>query len=366
MSGKLIMLPVAKGAHLETLSGIQNHDPRVYGRFEDPGVSRAVAYLLAHPSNNFMAHYLIEPICDRGRAILAMNTRYLGNDTMLLMERAIQDLGAGMRFLREQGFRKIVLIGNSGGASLAALYQQQAEKLTITDTPDGQPIELRQQDLPSADAVALLAAHCGRALTLTDSLDPAVLDEMDPGVTNPELDMYDECNPRPYDRQWLAHYRAAQLARNERLTARAQRMIAECPIGDAPFIVYRTKADPRTLDLTLDANDREPGAIWGDARLINQSANGLARFCTARSFLSQWSARLSRAHGPRCLAATSVPVLNASYSADQAAFPSNGAAWSEAAAGRCTEALIRNAPHYPQGNPAIVNQIADLLVQWGG
>lgn len=366
MRTTLVMLDVAKGAVLETLSGIQNNDPKVYGRFEDPGHGKDVAYLVVHPTNNFMNHYLMGPLRDRGRAILAMSTRYLGSDTMLMMERAIQDLGAGMRFLREQGFRKIVLIGNSGGGSLTAFYQQQAEKLTISDTPDGRPIALRQEDLPPADCLALLAAHCGRALTLTDSLDPSVVDEDDPLAADPALDMYDSANPPPYDRDWLRRYRAKQAERNERLTDRALALIADSPGGDGPFIVYRTKADPRTLDLTIDPNERKAGAIWGGAREINLQANGLARFCTARSFLSQWSMRCTRANGPKCLADTTVPILNMGYLADQAVFPANTAAWSRAAAGRCTEYGVHGAGHYPQGNPALVAEIADTLVQWGG
>lgn len=366
MQSTLVMLKVAKGAPLETLSGIQNSDPRVYGRLLDPGYSKDVAYMLIHPTNNFMNHYLVEPLAQRGRAVLAMNTRYSGSDSMLIMERAIQDLGAGMRFLREQGFRKIVLIGNSGGGSLTAFYQQQAENLTITHTPDGRAIDLKPEELPPADKLAILAAHCGRAATLTDSLDPAVTDELDPNKTNDELDMYLPGNAPPYDRAWLEDYRREQKARNERLTQHALDLIANSSAEDDAFIVYRTKADPRTLDLTIDPSDRKAGAIWGDASSINRQANGLGRFCTARSFLSQWSLRLTRSHGPRCLADTKVPVLNMGYTADQAVFPSNVAEWTEAAKGRCEEYTVRGAGHYPQNKSELVEEIAEMLVAWGG
>lgn len=366
MESTLVMLKVAKGAPLETLSGIQNSDPHIYGRLVVPGTKRDVAYIVVHPTNSFMNHYLIEPLARRGRAVLAINTRYSGSDSMLIMERAIQDLGAGMSFLREQGFQRLVLIGNSGGGALTAFYQQQAENLTITETPDGAPIALRQDDLPPANKLALLAAHCGRAATLTDSLDPAVVDERDPQKTDEHLDMY--CGPRrpPYDREWLKRYRLAQVARNDRLTDQALGLIASSPTGDEAFIVYRTKADPRTLDLTIDPSDRAAGAIWGDAGATNRQANGLARFCTARSFLSQWSQRLTRAHGPRCLADTKVPVLNMGYTADQAVFPGNIAEWAAAAKGRCEEYSVRGAGHYPQDKPALVEEIAETLAAWGG
>jgi pimeloyl-ACP methyl ester carboxylesterase len=370
MISSLVMLEVAPGVALESLSGIQSHNPRIYGRIEDGGKTPDVAYLVIHPTNNFMGHYLMEPIRARGRAILALNTRYLGNDCMLLMERAIQDLGAGVRFLRSAGYKKVVLIGNSGGASLVAFYQQQAEKLTISDTPDGRPIKLSPEDIPPADAVVLLAAHCGRPFALTDSLDPAVSDEADNPMTDRSVDMFNPENGPPYSETWLKRYRALQLARNERLTDRALRCIAESDNGaenaaGQAFVIRRTNADPRTLDLTIDANDRAAGAIWGDVKRVNFAENGLARFCTARSFLSQWSVRLSRANGPKCLAQTSVPVLNVEYTADQAVFPSNAAAWSAAVGGRGENVRFRNVGHYPQNDSEVVGKIADVLVHWG-
>lgn len=48
--------------------------------------------MVIHPTSNFLRHYLIEPLQRRGRAILALNTRYAGNDSTLIMERCIQDL----------------------------------------------------------------------------------------------------------------------------------------------------------------------------------------------------------------------------------------------------------------------------------
>lgn len=371
MISSLVMLEVSAGAALESLSGIQSHNPRIYGRLEDAGKSKDVAYLVIHPTNNFMGHYLMEPLRDRGRAILALNTRYLGNDSMLLMERAIQDLGAGVRFLRRSGFNKVVLIGNSGGASLVAFYQQQAEKLTISNTPDGRPINLSPEDLPPGDAVVLLAGHCGRPFALTDCLDPSVSDEGDSPSTDPALDMFNPEHGPPFAQDWLKSYRTAQLARNERLTDRALGYIANAQSNDEgaaseAFVIRRTNADPRTLDLSIDPNDRPVGAIWGDAKRINFAENGLARFCTARSFLSQWSVRTCRANGPRCLAETTVPVLNVAYTADQAVFPSNAQAWSAAVGDRAEAVSLRHVGHYPQGDSHIVAKIADLVVAWGG
>ena len=49
-------------------------------------------------------------------------------------------------------------------------------------------------------------------------------------------------------------------------------------------------ADPRWLDPTVDPNERTPGTCYlGDPEVVNNSPVGLARFCTLRSWLSQWS-----------------------------------------------------------------------------
>ncbi len=368
---RLVSLTVPTGAHMETQSGIQMLDPRIYGRLEDRACSKALAFIVMHPTSNFMNHYLLEPLRARGCAVLALNSRYVANDSMLLAERVIQDLGAGVRFLREEGYAKVVLIGNSGGGALAAMYQQQAEALTIRTTPDGRPIDLRPEHLPPADALALLCAHPGRAHTLTEWLDPSVIDEGDVLSVDPELDLFHPDRHPPFDPTWLASYRAAQLARNERLTQRALARLRELeanparwPVQDEAFVVHRTMADPRFLDMTLDPSDRRPGTVWGEPQAVNCAPNNIGRFSTLRSFLSQWSWSHSRAKGPECLRQTRIPVLNISLTADQIVFPSQARQWSEAAEGRCTDQALPGVNHYPQAHPGAVDRIAELMVQW--
>ena len=163
MQGELVAIDVPRGSGYDSQSGLNNLFPQVYGRLAAEGCDRRVAFVVIHPTSNFMGHYLIGPMQQRGRAILALNTRYVANDVALIMERAIQDLGAGIRFLRQRGYERIVLCGNSGGGSLAAFYQAEAEHLSITTTPDGAPFELRPEQLPPVDGLAMLAAHPGRA-----------------------------------------------------------------------------------------------------------------------------------------------------------------------------------------------------------
>ncbi len=370
--GQLVTIDVKPGSGSDSQSGLNLLAPKVFGRLAADGCGKDVAFIVIHPSSNFLGHYLLEPMQKRDAALLALNTRYAGNDTALLMERCIQDLGAGVRFLRDQGYRRVILIGNSGGGSLVAFYQAQAEKLTLKDTPDGRPINLTKEDLPPADGLAMAAAHPGRAIVLTDWLDPAVYDESDMFASDPELDMFNPKNGPPYDRQWLARYRQAQAARNERITdwalARIRALEAnpdpEMP-KDAPFLVYRTAADPRFLDLTIDPSDRTTGTTRGSAKASNYGPTNMGRMCTLRSWLSQWSLRLSRADGPKCIAQTSVPVLSVLHSADTVVFPSQVGLWAKAAGARCTSHVLKGGTHHLHGQPELIGKLADTIIEWG-
>ena len=151
---ELAVIDVRPGAAMESQSGLQLLRPRIYGAWMQPSGPRGAAAIVMHPTSNFMGHYLIAPLAARGVACMGLNSRYAGNDTLLLMERAIQDLGAGVQFLRAQGYDKVVLIGNSGGAALAALYQAQAEHLTIERMVDGYAAGISPQDLPPVQGSA--------------------------------------------------------------------------------------------------------------------------------------------------------------------------------------------------------------------
>jgi pimeloyl-ACP methyl ester carboxylesterase len=370
--GQLVTIDVKPGTASDSQSGLNLLAPKVFGRLAAEGCGKDVAYIVIHPSSNFLGHYLLGPMQKRGAALLALNTRYGGNDTTLIMERCIQDLGAGVKFLREQGYKRVILIGNSGGGSLVAFYQAEAEHLTITTTPDGKPINLTPDDLPPADGLALAAAHPGRAIVLTDWMDPSVYDENDMLAVDPELDMFNPKNGPPYDREWLKRYRAAQVARNDRITDWALARLRTLEMNpdtempkDAPFLVYRTSADPRFLDLTLDPSDRKQGTTRGSAKATNYGAANLARMCTARSWLSQWSLRLSRADGPKSLARTSVPVLSVLHSGDTVVFSSQVGLWAKVAGSRCTSHVLKGGGHHLHGQPELVDELADLLVKWG-
>ena len=371
---QLAAIDVRPGAAMESQSGLQMLRPRIYGAWQAPAGPKKLAAIVMHPTSNFMGHYLIGPLAARGVACMGLNSRYAGNDTLLLMERVLQDLGAGVQFLRAQGYDKVVLIGNSGGASLSAFYQAQAERLTIETMPDGDPAGLSPQDLPCVQGLALCAAHEGRSTLMREWIDPSVTDEHDPLSLDPAIDMYDPARTVPFSMEFLARFRAAQAARLARIEQWVDRRLALLRSQSAPgsprdqtFLIHRTHAEPRCLDLTIDANDRVVGSVWGrgaaGARAVNYAASQMGRITSLTGFLSQWSSR-SRADGPSNLAKTSVPVLLHTYTADQSTFPSTRDAWLRAGGERIRNLDVKGGDHYLAGQPRLVAQVADEMAAW--
>src|SRR3954454_9540170 len=238
------------------------------------------------------------------------------------MEKVVIDLGQAILDAKKRfGYERVVLAGWSGGGSLSLYYQQPAERPTVGATPVRGPPGLLDAELPAADAILLLAAHPSRHQVLTDCLDAAVVDETDPSQRDPELDLF--AREAPFDAEFLARYREAQVARNQRITAWVKETLAALPGNEERgFVVHGTMGDPRALDPAVDPNERTPGVSFlGDPRLVNNGPVGLARFCSLRSWLSQWSVDDETADGPRAAADISIPALVVRNDADEICTP---------------------------------------------
>uniref|UniRef100_B0SX87 Alpha/beta hydrolase fold n=1 Tax=Caulobacter sp. (strain K31) TaxID=366602 RepID=B0SX87_CAUSK len=329
--------------------------------------------LFSHPIGGGAFLPLVTALARAGRHVVYCNTRYRGNDTALILEKCVLDLGACIADLKTRfGYDKVILGGWSGGGSLSLFYQEQAERPTITHTPAGDPVDLVAAGLQPADGVMLLAAHVSRSVTLTEWLDPSILDEDRPFDRDPALNLYAADCPHqpPYDEAFVTAFRHAQLARNRRITARVRATLAELkaqdPDMERPFVVYGTMCDVRWTDPSQDPSDRRPHTCYlGDPRIANDGPVGLARFTTLRSWLSQWSFDESRANGVLNAANVTCPALVISNTADLACTPSHARRLFDAlgcADKRYVE--IKDADHYYIERPDLLPQAVAAVEDW--
>ncbi|HEY8173122.1 MAG TPA: hypothetical protein VIH21_08530 [Dehalococcoidia bacterium] len=328
--------------------------------YRPPGVAPKTAVYLMHPRGEFTRHYVVPPLTSRGYAVFGHNSRYLNNDTDMVHERLLFDIAAGLRYLKEQGFERIVLLGNSGGGSLLGFYQSQASRAPgdrLTSTPGGERVDLTKETMPEGDLYIAIAAHLGEGRFMLNVVDPAVVDEHDPAATDSAWDMYNAANgyspfpqPSSYGKSWLAGYREKQRERNARLDQTARSHIEEHAyfrgqLRDEGFaaldagtrdmisrrgrlgrymIIYRTLANPAYLDSTIDPSKRPLGSIFspGDPIIGNYGPGGLARVMTPRAWLSTWSGLSSQAELPDTIAHVRVPTLIVYADGDCDIFPS--------------------------------------------
>lgn len=342
------------------------------------GVRSDTAILFMHPIGGGAYLPMTNALARAGHHVVYCNSRYRGVDYALIMEKVLQDLGAAVRDTRERlGYDKVVLGGWSGGGALSLYYQQQAQRPTVIETPAGDPFDLPSMSLSPADAIMLLAAHVSRHVTLTEWLDAAIIDELDPSKRKAELDLYDPASAHqpPYSEAFVADYRAAQIERNRRITAWVKEKLAATkaagrPIDEFGFVTHGTMADPRWLDPTIDPNDRQPGRCYlGDPQVVNMSPIGLARFSTLRSWLSQWSYDDARGDGVACGRDIEVPALVIGNSADDACTPSHTRRLFDALGSADKELHeINGATHYyagPSQRPQL-RHATELIGEWLG
>jgi hypothetical protein len=327
-----------------------------------------------HPASTLQLLPLPRAMVERGAHVLCAGSRYQRNDTPLIMEKVLIDLGAYIRHARDLwGYARVVIAGWSGGGSLSLFYQSQAERPTVTQTPAGDPIDIPGAKLIPGDAMLLQAAHISRAVMLRDWIDPSVRDEDDPDDRDVELDLYDPRNPNrpPYSPDFIARFRAAQLARVRRRTAWVRETLAALRRkgGDEKergFVTHRTLADPRFLDATLEPNDRPIGRCYlGVPETVNSGPVGLARFSTLRAWLSQWSIDDTNAEGERCAAGVTVPLLAIENTADDAVpQPHVPRLFDAAGSGDKMLSVIKGATHYYVGQPALLDEACRISLSW--
>ncbi len=353
---------------------------------------------LMHPRADFAHHYAVPGLVERGCAVFCENSRWLNNDATLLHEVVLVDVAAGVAAMRRR-YDRVVLCGNSGGGSLYTLYIDQVaagDGKRLTDTAAGDAFDLNRFELPPVDLMVYLAAHTGEGHYLLSAIDPSVVDERDPCSCDPMLDMYDPANgfveppgDTTYAPEFIARYRAAQRARVARLDEEARRRIDVRRTGRGAWAghddtsgvaregrrrsiatdfltVYRTDADLRYVDRSLDPSTRDYGSLWGvRPDWINYGAVGFGRVVSPEAWLSTWSGLSSRANILTTGAQMTLPALMVNYTGDHGIFPSDGDDIANALATTELTRLEFTTDHYgfpaPDGRDAAVAAIADWL-----
>jgi pimeloyl-ACP methyl ester carboxylesterase len=360
-----------------------------------PGARTAVT--LMHPRQDFTHHILVPELLSHGVAVWTQTTRSPNNDLSLLHEQAVLDMAAGHVFLRDRGFDHVITVGHSGGGALAALYHQQADLAPaqrIARTPGGRPVDLAGAPMPVPDGAVFMAPHPGQGALLQRLIDPSVADEADPMSADPGLDPYDPANgfaappaSSSYSPEFVTRYREAQQARIRRIDERALELAAEAAAARKSFkasadpadrrrslaprllTVYRTDADLRGTDLSLDPNDRPYGSLFGNRPdLTNYGLVGFGRLSTPDAWLSTWSANHTNADFLRCAAGITAPTLFIELTGDQACFPDDARRMIEAiAAADKTHERVRGR-HFggaiAEGEPTGASMASQVIGEW--
>src|SRR5215469_18074167 len=325
------------------------------------------AIIATHYNVDFAEHYIAPLMAARGFGFLGWNTRYRGAEDLFQLEHALVDIGVGVKWLHEHaGVERIVILGNSGGGSLMAAYQAEALEPTLADGASG-VLKDALSALPMAHLYISLNAHPGRPDVLTNWLDGSVTDETDPTKTDTSLDPYEKANGPPYSANFIARYRAAQRARNQRITdwAKAElKRLNGAGIPDRIFALFRCWADLRMMDGAIDPSDRPtPMCYAGDPKLANRRPS-IGRMSTLRTWLSMWSLERSRCQGPEQLARFDIPSLVVQSLADTGVFPSEAKAIFAAIPAADKRLELIPGAHYFEDSEASRLAMVELLCGW--
>ena len=248
-----------------------------------------------------------------------------------------------------------------------AAYQSQAKGVTMKPTP-GLELPKALDTIQPADLYISLCAHVGRPEVLTEWFDPSITNENDPASIDPGLNMYDEANLRPYSVDFVAKYREAQEARNHRITdwcyEELERLTSH-GMTDRAFNMYRTWADLRLMDPTIDPNNRRPHWCYaGDPRAANFSPRGIGLTNTIRTWLSMWSLRDSYCSGVPHLNRIDEPALIVQGDADTGVFPRDAQLVHDSLTSVDKRLEMIEGDHYLLEPENARDKVADIITEW--
>lgn len=273
MLAGVLLLPMPAAAQSAVANNFVRIAPRVAGVLYKPAASSPrshIAVVVMHDNNDFLDHPSTRALASRGYTVLAANPRYAPDldDRDTDWDAALTDLAAAVRHARAlPGVDRVVLLGHSSGAPLAAAYQNIAENgIKACQGPEKiVPCPSSLAGLAAADAVVLLDPIFGLGANVLTSVDPALAE----GSAARELDMYAAANGftgtgARYSEPFRKRFLQAQATRNAGLIAQAlqrRRAVAEGKsdfLDDEPFVVPGATRTPRLWrpDLALLSHTR--------------------------------------------------------------------------------------------------------------
>lgn len=325
------------------------------------------AFIATHYNVDFSEHYIAPYLAARGYGFLGWNTRYRGAEDLFLLEHAVIDIGIGVRWLKEQaGVETVVILGNSGGGSLMGAYQAEAIAPTLGDLVRGAGLEALNT-LPQADLYVSLNAHQGRPDVLTDWMDASVVDENDPTLTDESLNPFNPDNGPPYSPEFIIRYRAAQRARNQRITDWAKAELARLNAAGVPdrlFPLFRCWGDLRMMDGTIDPSERQTPMCYRGHPAVANKTPSIGRANTLKTWLSMWSLETSKCKGADQLAKFRLPSMVVQGLADTGVFPSDAQKIFDNLGTADKELHMITGAHYFEDSRKVRDDMADLICDW--
>jgi pimeloyl-ACP methyl ester carboxylesterase len=229
--------------------------------------------------------------------------------------------------------------------------------------------------------VSPLASHYGDGFYRSRKCNGAVPvggeDGNDPLQYDPSLDMYDPRNGPPYSQEFRKRYETAQEQRNRKITRWCKTKIAEMKraanplLKDIPFIVHRTDANLRYLDLAIDSSDRSGRTIWNeDPREANYTVGPLRgnstrlRVLTLRSWLSQRGLDTFQLDIMQHLPFCHLPVLVICGTADAQGPQSSKDIFNAALDPQKKLVWIKGGTHFMVGQEDKQAEVADGILHW--
>jgi hypothetical protein len=320
----------------------------------DSGPAPHVGILVTHRTSNVMGSLTCTELAKRGFTVLCLNPRSDNNEALVRWESIALDVRSGVNFLRKQpGITKVLLLGGSGGGPTMSFYQAVAERGPSYCQGPNKLVQCGDElaNLPRADGIIFRDAHPGNPVNGIRSLNPAIMNEGQPGQKNPELDPFNPENgynpkgPSKYSEAFKKKYFKAQADRMNRLIDDALRKVAlmkegkyHYPDDDVFVVVGGGGARLMELDLSIHHGTMKPQKLLkNDGGIVTEVVNSVrranpslakesatfengARLLTVRSFLSANATRATDSMDgiddcstnnstPCALRSISVPVL---------------------------------------------------------